>query len=159
MKVANASANAAGQKKEMHPRPKLALDSVFKKTRTGLEFYQERPGDGPKIEEGAKVKVHYEGWLAEDYKLFDSSRKKRKPFEFEFGRGDVIAGWEEALKDIREGTKLQIKIPAKLAYGAQGIPQLDIPPNADLIFKVEVLKVEQPETAEDRRSSGFSRIA
>jgi len=57
------------------------------------------------------------------------------------GKGSVISGWDEALKGVREGTKLQIKIPAKLAYGQQGVSSMGIPPNADLIFKVEVLKV------------------
>lgn len=144
MKVSSSNPNAADAKKEPNPRPKLALDNAFKTERSGIALYTERPGDGPRIEEGAQVKVHYEGWLAKDYTLFDSSRKKRKPFQFEFGKGTVIKGWEEALKDVREGTKLQVKIPAALAYGREGVPQLGIPPQSDLIFKVEVIKVENP---------------
>lgn len=73
--------------------------------------------------------------------MFDSSRAKRRPFEFDLGKGSVIDGWDLALKDVREGTKLQIKIPARLAYGSQGASSMGIPPNANLIFKVEVLKV------------------
>ena len=122
-------------------RPSLAIDKAFKTLRSGLKFYVERPGDGPKITQGSKVKVHYEGWLAEDYSLFDSSRTKRRPFEFEQGAGAVIKGWEEGLKGIRAGTKLQLIIPAKMAYGEKGVPGMGIPENAELIFKVEVLKV------------------
>ena len=65
----------------------------------------------------------------------------------------MIAGWEEALAGVRQGTKLQIRIPAKLAYGPQGVPQKDIHPSAELIFKIEVLKVEPPkETPKDGRT-------
>ena len=106
-----------------------------------MEIYIERHGHGKKSVEGSQLKVHYEGWLAEDYKMFDSSRTKRRPFEFELGKGTVIAGWDIALKDVRQGTKMQIKIPARLAYGSQGVSSMGIPQNADLIFKVEVLKV------------------
>jgi len=73
--------------------------------------------------------------------MFDSSRTKRRPFEFDLGKGNVITGWDEALKGVREGTKLQIIVPAKLAYGRQGVSSMGIPPNADLIFKIEVIKI------------------
>ncbi len=73
--------------------------------------------------------------------MFDSSRAKRRPFEFDLGKSSVIAGWDEALKGVREGTKLQIIVPAKLAYGRQGVSSMGIPPNADLIFKIEVIKI------------------
>ena len=122
-------------------RPQLAIDQVFKTLRSGLKIYVERSGDGLKVEKGNQVKVHYDGWLAEDYSKFDSSRDKRRPFEFELGAGKVIQGWEEGLEGIRAGSKIQLIIPAKMAYGAAGVPSLGIPENADLIFKVEVLKV------------------
>ena len=122
-------------------RPQLAIDQVFKTLRSGLKIYVERSGEGPKLEKGNQVKVHYDGWLAEDYSKFDSSRDKRRPFEFELGAGKVIRGWEEGLEGIRAGSKIQLIIPAKMAYGAAGVPSLGIPENADLIFKVEVLKV------------------
>ena len=122
-------------------RPQLAIDQAFKILRSGLKLYVERSGNGPKIDKGSQVKVHYEGWLAENFSQFDSSRAKRRPFEFEFGAGKVIAGWEEALGGVRVGTKLQLIIPSKLAYGVQGIPDMGIPENSDLIFKIEVLKV------------------
>ena len=140
MKISTSSANQQ-QTPKIHKRPQLALDTAFKQTRSGVEIYIERHGHGKKSVEGSQLKVHYEGWLAEDYKMFDSSRTKRRPFEFELGKGTVIAGWDIALKDVRQGTKMQIKIPAKLAYGSQGVSSMGIPQNADLIFKVEVLKV------------------
>ena len=140
MKISTSSANQQ-QPAKINIRPQLALDAAFKQTGSGVEIYIERHGHGKKSVEGSQLKVHYEGWLAEDYKMFDSSRAKRRPFEFELGKGTVIAGWDLALKDVRQGTKMQIKIPAKLAYGSQGVSSMGIPQNADLIFKVEVLKV------------------
>ena len=140
MKIRTYSAKQQ-QTPKINKRPQLALDAAFKRTGSGVEIYIERHGHGKKSVEGSQLKVHYEGWLAEDYKMFDSSRAKRRPFEFELGKGTVIAGWDIALKDVRQGTKMQIKIPAKLAYGSQGVSSMGIPQNADLIFKVEVLKV------------------
>ncbi len=140
MKISTSSTNQQ-QAPKINKRPQLALDAAFKRTGSGVEIYIERHGHGKKSEEGSHLKVHYEGWLADDYKMFDSSRAKRRPFEFELGKGTVIAGWDIALKDVRQGTKMQIKIPAKHAYGIQGVTSMGIPQNADLIFKVEVLKV------------------
>ena len=140
MKINISSANQQ-QTQKINKRPQLALDAAFKKIGSGVDIYFERHGHGKKSVEGSQLKVHYEGWLAEDYKMFDSSRTKRRPFEFELGKGTVIAGWDIALKDVRQGTKMQIKIPARLAYGSQGVTSMGIPQNADLIFKVEVLKV------------------
>ena len=122
--------------------PQLALDQAFKKTRSGLQIYVEKVGKGQKIQTGSQLQVHYEGWLAQDFTLFDSSRLKGRPFEYTHGEGMVIDGWEEALVEVRQGAKLQLKIPAKLAYGEFGMPQGGIPANADLIFKVEVVKVK-----------------
>ena len=139
MKVA-ASAKAQ-QAVKVNKRPQLALDAAFNHSSSGVKIYVERPGYGDKSVDGSHIKVHYEGWLAEDYKMFDSSRAKRRPFEFDLGKGNVIAGWDEALKGVREGTKLQIIVPAKLAYGRQGVPSMGIPANADLIFKIEIIKV------------------
>ena len=140
MKISTSSVNQQ-QTPKINKRPQLALDAAFKRTGSGVEIYIERHGHGEKSVVGSQLKVHYEGWLADDYKMFDSSRTKRRPFEFELGKGTVIAGWDIALKDVRQGTKMQIKIPAKLAYGSQGVSSMGIPKNADLIFKVEVLKV------------------
>ena len=140
MKVGT-SAVAQQQAAKTNKRPQLALDDAFKHTRSGIQVYVERPGHGDKTKDGSHIKVHYEGWLAKDFTMFDSSRAKLRPFEFDLGKGSVIDGWEIALDGVRQGTKLQIKIPARLAYGNLGASSNGIPPNADLIFKVEVLKV------------------
>lgn len=141
MRVESAKGAGADSQK-INKKPTLAADSAFKKDFSGLEIYTEKYGSGAKIEKGSKVSVHYEGWLAKDYKLFDSSRQKRRPFEFELGKGAVIAGWEKAMEGVRVGSKLQLKIPAHLAYGALGTPGGNIPPHADLIFKVQVLRAK-----------------
>lgn len=141
MQVGKAGSSANPDAKKVHKKPQLAVDSAFKKSRSGLSMYTEKYGSGKKAEKGDKIIVHYEGWLAKDYKLFDSSREKRKPFEFVLGEGQVIAGWEEAIEGVRAGSKLQLKIPAKIAYGALGNPGAGIPANADLIFKVQVVRV------------------
>ena len=140
MKISNSLSNQQ-QNPTVNKRPQLALEAAFKRNGSGVDIYIERHGHGKKSLDGSRLKVHYEGWLAEDYKMFDSSRAKRIPFEFELGKGAVISGWDIALEGVRQGTKMQIKIPAKLAYGKQGVASMGIPPNADLIFKVEVLKV------------------
>ena len=72
-----------------------------------------------------------------------------KPFEFELGKGKVIPGWDHSLKDIKVGSKIQIKIPAKEAYGASGFQAAGVPADADLIFKIEVLDIERPEVKLD----------
>ena len=146
MKVAT-SATAQQQTKIINKKPQLALDVAFKTDSSGIQVYVERPGHGEKSKDGSHIKVHYEGWLAKDYSMFDSSRTKRRPFEFDLGKGSVIDGWDIALNGVRQGTKLQIKIPARLAYGNLGATSMGIPPNADLIFKVEVLKVTQENSA------------
>ena len=143
MKIDNSVNNKLdNQENKKFKKPRLALEKVFKSISKGLQIYIEKSGDGPKIKKGSNVKVHYEGWLAENYKMFDSSRSKRRPFEFEFGTGKVISGWEKGLEGLRAGTKIQLKIPAKMAYGPKGVPEMGIPENADLIFKVEILKVK-----------------
>lgn len=143
MKVgSSAGASAQDSKKKINPKPKLAVDAAFKKSRSGVQIYVEKYGSGKKVEKGDALVVHYEGWLAKDYTLFDSSRAKRKPFEYIQGEGAVIPGWEEAIEGIRVGSKLQLKIPANMAYGASGHPGVKIPPNADLIFKVQVVRAK-----------------
>ncbi|MGK5092279.1 FKBP-type peptidyl-prolyl cis-trans isomerase [Deltaproteobacteria bacterium TL4] len=138
MKVGSNTVNPKAGEAKVNKKPQLAIEAAFKKKRSGLEVYIEKYGRGEKLEKGSKVKVHYEGWLAKDYKLFDSSRQKKRPFEFVLGEDQVIKGWDEALEGIPVGTKMQIKIPAALAYGAQSTGE--IPPNSDLIFKIEVLR-------------------
>ncbi|HVZ60471.1 MAG TPA: FKBP-type peptidyl-prolyl cis-trans isomerase [Terriglobales bacterium] len=107
-------------------------------TATGLTYWDIKVGTGAEAKSG-KVKVHYTGWLT-DGKKFDSSVDRGQPFEFQLGRGMVIKGWDEGVTGMKVGGKRQLKIPPQLGYGAQGAGGV-IPPNATLIFDVELLDV------------------
>lgn len=102
-----------------------------------VEKYHE--GDGPQAQKGQTVSVHYTGTL-EDGQQFDSSRGRGQPIEFPLGQGHVIAGWDEGIAQLRVGDKAKLTIPGHLAYGASGIAGV-IPPNATLIFDVELVAV------------------
>ncbi len=97
-------------------------------------------GKGKEAVSGKKVTVNYVGTL-EDGKKFDSSYDRKQPFEFTLGEGKVIPGWDMGLLGMKEGGKRKLTIPADLAYGETGSPPV-IPPNATLIFEIELLKVE-----------------
>ena len=97
------------------------------------------PGAGAEAVKGRTVSVHYTGTL-EDGKKFDSSRDRREPFQFKLGAGMVIAGWHQGVAGMKVGGRRKLTIPGHLAYGARGYPGL-IPPNATLIFDVELLDV------------------
>jgi FKBP-type peptidyl-prolyl cis-trans isomerase len=105
---------------------------------SGVEFYDIVEGHGREAVMGSKVKVNYTGWLTSG-KKFDSSLDRGDPFTFTIGRG-VIRGWTEGIQGMQVGGKRQLKIPSDLAYGPRGAPP-SIPPNATLIFDVELLEV------------------
>ena len=107
-----------------------------------IEILSDIPGTGPKIENHYKVTVHYTGML-EDGREFDSSFKRNQPFVFQIGVRKVIPGWETGLLGMRVGGKRKIKIPPELAYGSNGAGKL-IPPNATLIFEVEIIGIQPP---------------
>ena len=106
-------------------------------TPSGLKFEDLQPGTGAEARSGQKAKVHYTGWLKSGEK-FDSSVDRNDPFEFTLGAGQVIKGWDEGVAGMKVGGKRRLTIPAALGYGARGAGGV-IPPNAELIFEVELL--------------------
>ena len=96
-------------------------------------------GAGPSPKRGDTVSVHYTGWLTDGSK-FDSSVDRDEPFTFVLGTGQVIQGWDQGVASMRVGDKVKLTIPPDLAYGEAGYPGA-IPPNATLIFEVELLSI------------------
>lgn len=115
------------------------IEGKYKGTPSGLEYYDIKVGTGAVAEKGQTVMVHYTGWLTSG-KKFDSSVDRNDPFRFRLGAGQVIKGWDEGVAGMKVGGKRQLKIPASLGYGAAGAGGV-IPPNATLIFDVELLGV------------------
>lgn len=106
-------------------------------TPSGLQYIEVAPGTGAEARPGQRVTVHYTGWLTDGTK-FDSSRDRNTPFTFALGRGQVIRGWDEGVAGMRVGGQRRLIIPANLGYGQSGAAGV-IPPNATLIFDVELL--------------------
>ena len=113
-------------------------------TPTGLQYEDTHLGEGETAQAGQHVTVHYTGWLWEDGEKgakFDSSLDRNDPFEFGLGQGMVIQGWDEGVQGMKIGGKRSLIIPAELGYGTRGAGGV-IPPNATLLFEVELLSVE-----------------
>src|SRR5512132_443705 len=108
-------------------------------TPSGLKYEDLVVGKGPEAKAGQTVTVHYTGWLT-DGKKFDSSKDRGQTFEFPLGGGRVIKGWDEGVQGMKVGGKRKLTIPPGLGYGPRGAGGV-MPPNATLIFEVELLKV------------------
>ena len=113
-------------------------------TKTGLKYEDTKPGTGPTASAGKTVAVQYTGWLYAGGKKgqkFDSSLESKEPLIFKLGAKQVIPGWDEGIQGMKVGGQRTLIIPAKLAYGKEGANGI-IPPNADLIFDVELVGVK-----------------
>lgn len=124
-------------------KQKELLDSVaagYDETASGLRYKVLQNGDGKQATKGATVSVHYKGQLL-DGTVFDSSYKRKQPIDFAIGVGQVIAGWDEGIQLLKVGDKARLVIPSNLAYGEAGAGGV-IPPNATLIFDVELMDVK-----------------
>lgn len=115
------------------------ISAGFDKTESGLRYKIIQKGNGKKPEKGQRVSVHYEGSLPNG-QIFDSSYKRKEPITFQLGVGQVIPGWDEGIGLLKVGDKARFVIPSHLAYGSAGAGGV-IPPNATLIFDVELMEV------------------
>ncbi|MGZ3317924.1 MAG: FKBP-type peptidyl-prolyl cis-trans isomerase [Isosphaeraceae bacterium] len=114
------------------------------KTESGLQYRDIKEGTGEKPKKGQTCVMHYTGWLWENGakgKKFDSSVDRGEPFDFPIGTGRVIKGWDEGVLSMKVGGKRELLIPPNLGYGSRGAGRI-IPPNATLLFEVELLKIQ-----------------
>jgi len=137
-----------------NPRPDRVFLSNAATTYGTLEFYlvfrkihvseliieDVTEGSGEQATSGQQVSVHYTGWLKDNGQKFDSSKDRGQPFSFPLGAGHVIKGWDQGVQGMKVGGTRKLTIPAELGYGARGAGGV-IPPNATLVFEVELLGI------------------
>jgi peptidyl-prolyl cis-trans isomerase A (cyclophilin A) len=132
----------AKREEEAKKAAQEALDKLaagFDQTDSGLRYKIIQKGSGAQAEKGKSVSVHYEGSL-DNGQVFDSSYRRKDPITFTLGIGQVIQGWDEGIALLKEGDKARFVIPSYLGYGERGAGGV-IPPNATLVFDVELVKV------------------
>jgi len=144
--AALAVAPAVAQDEKPTPAPEAAKksESKMKATPSGLQYEDIKEGTGPSPKPGQTCVMDYTGWLWENGakgKKFDSSVDRGTPFEFPIGQGRVIKGWDEGVATMKVGGKRLLLIPAQLGYGSRGAGGV-IPPNATLLFEVELIAVK-----------------
>jgi FKBP-type peptidyl-prolyl cis-trans isomerase len=131
--VALAALDTRAQDKEKKESKVITTDS-------GLKYEDLKEGTGEAAKKGDTVEVHYTGWLTNG-KKFDSSLDRNEPFSFKLGEGKVIKGWDEGVAGMKPGGKRKLTIPPELGYGKRGAGRV-IPPDATLVFEVELLKIK-----------------
>jgi FKBP-type peptidyl-prolyl cis-trans isomerase len=145
---------APGQDKK-EDKPMLpSLDAKeWKKEKSGLEIWDVKEGKGDPVKAGAKVKVHYTGWLTNG-DVFDSSIPRKEPLEI--GLGNLIKGWQEGIPGMKVGGVRRLKIPAELGYGSKARPK--IPANSTLVFEIEMLEAESKPEVPDLQSKEWKKL-
>jgi FKBP-type peptidyl-prolyl cis-trans isomerase len=119
--------------------PPLPSAIQWHTTPSGLQYADTAIGKGEPPREGQIVVVHFAGWL-DDGSQFDSTRRRGKPFGFPVGSGQVIKGWDEAVRTMKVGGKRRLIVPPALGYGESGLGAL-VPPNAKLVFDLELIRI------------------
>lgn len=132
--------DSSGQNTQNEQQKKTQLNTQSAQDMKELQIQDITQGQGVKVKTGDTVAVHYTGTLA-DGKEFDSSYDRSQPFSFTVGQGQVIQGWDQGLVGMKVGGKRRLVIPSSLAYGPAGVPGV-IPPNATLLFEVELLGIQ-----------------
>lgn len=118
----------------------IKIEEQKEEPKSELKIETMEQGQGQEVKSGDTIRVHYTGYL-EDGTKFDSSVDRGQPFEFQIGMGQVIKGWEQGLIGMKVGEKRKLTIPPELGYGSRGAGGV-IPPNATLIFDVELLEIK-----------------